>query len=197
MNRSIPPQFAAACGIAFPIVLFVAVGDGTSFAPWRAIASAWALVLFLPFLAYLTDVLRRAEGDDGWLSTVALVTGVCGVLLKLTSHVPELAIHHDNLTKGTPLYRALDDMAGAATTLSLYPWAACVAAVGAIVLHTGVLPRWTGVFALLTAATLAVNAGFIYAGFVPGLLVFLLWTIATSLVLLRRGAELRQVAYAT
>jgi len=197
MSRSIPSQLAAACGIAFPIGMFVAVGDGTSFAPWQAVASTWALVLFLPFLVYLTDLLREADAGDGWLATFALVTGASGVLLKLTSHAPELAIHHDHLTKGTPLYRALDQTAGAATTLSLYPWAACVLTIGAIVVHTGVLPRWTGVLALLTAAALAVNGAFVYAAFVPGLLVFLLWSLATGVVLLRRGAQPRQVAYAT
>lgn len=197
MTRSIPSQLAAACGIAFPIVMFVAVGDGTTFDVWRAIASTWALVLFLPFLAYLTDVLRRAESGDGWLATVALVTGAAGVVLKLTSHAPELAIHQNHLIKGTPLYRALDHTAGAATTLSLYPWALCVAAVGAVVLRTGVLPRWSGVLALVTAAALAVNGGFIYAGFVPGLLVFLVWSLATGVVLLRRPAQRTELAYAT
>jgi hypothetical protein len=197
MHRSTPSQLAAACGIAFPVVLFVAAGDGTSFAPWRAIASAWALVLFMPFLAYLTGLLRQAEAGDGWLSTVALITGVSGTLLKLTSHAPELAIHHDHLAKGTPLYSALDNTAGAATLLSLYPWAVCAGAVGAVVLRTGALPRWTGVFGLVAAAALAVNAGFIYAGFVPGLLVFMAWTLATAVVLLRRLVVVRQVAYAT
>jgi hypothetical protein len=45
---------------------------------------------------------------------------------------------------------------------------------------------------------LAVNAAFVYASFVPALLLFLLWTLVTSIVLLRRawGATAR-VAYAT
>jgi hypothetical protein len=65
------------------------------------------------------------------------------------------------------------------------------------VLRTGVLPRWSGVLALVTAAALAVNGGFIYAGFVPGLLVFLVWSLATGVVLLRRPAQRRELAYAT
>ena len=50
----------------------------------------------------------------------------------------------------------------------------------------------------MTAAALAVNAGFLYASFVPALLLFLLWTLVTSIVLLRRswGATAR-VAYST
>ena len=96
------PRLGAACGIVFPIAMFLAVGNGNHFAPWRAVAATWALVLALPFLAYLCSLLRTAEGDGGWLSTTALVAGVSGILLKLASHAPELAIHRDQIAKGTP-----------------------------------------------------------------------------------------------
>jgi hypothetical protein len=198
MNRTLLPRLAAACGIAFPIAMFLAVGNGNSFAPWRAIASTWALVLFLPFLAYLCNLLRRAARDDGWLATLALITGSSGVLLKLVSHAPELAIRQEHLAKGAPLYKALDHMAGAATVLSLYPLALYAATVATIMLRERVLPRWLGVFAGVTAAALVVNGGFVFAGFVPALLVFLLWTLVTGVVLLRRTwVPSTQIAYAT
>ena len=198
MNRPLLPRLAAACGVVFPIALFLAVGNGNSFAPWRAVASTWALVLFLPFLAYLCGLLRTAARDDGWLPTLALVAGASGVLLKLVSHAPELAIHQDHIAKGTPLYKALDHTAGAATTLCLYPLAIYAAAVAIIVLREQVLPRWVGVFAVLTAAALAVNGAFVFAGFVPALLLFLLWTLVTAIVVLRRTwVASTQVAYAT
>jgi len=198
MNRPLLPRLAAACGVVFPIALFLAVGNGNSFAPWRAVASTWALVLFLPFLAYLCGLLRTAARDDGWLPTLALVGGASGVLLKLVSHAPELAIHQDHIAKGTPLYKALDHTAGAATTLCLYPLAIYAAAVAIIVLREQVLPRWVGVFAVLTAAALVVNGAFVFAGFVPALLLFLLWTLVTAIVVLRRTwVASTQVAYAT
>lgn len=198
MNRPLLPRLAAACGVVFPIALFLAVGNGNSFAPWRAVASTWALVLFLPFLAYLCGLLRTAARDDGWLPTLALVAGASGVLLKLVSHAPELAIHQDHIAKGTPLYKALDHTAGAATTLCLYPLAIYAAAVAVIVLREQVLPRWVGVFAVLTAAALVVNGAFVFAGFVPALLLFLLWTLVTAIVVLRRTwVASTQVAYAT
>ena len=198
MNRPILPRLGAACGIVFPIAMFFAVGNGSQFTPWRAVAATWALVLALPFLTYLWSLLRAAEGEGGWLSTVALVAGVSGVLLKLASHAPELAIHRDGIAKGTQLYKALDNTAGAATLMSLYPLAICCAAVAVIALRERVLPRGLGIFAAATAVTLAVNAGFVYASFVPALLLFLLWTLVTSIVLLRRswGATAR-VAYST
>ena len=114
-------RLGAACGIVFPIAMFLAVGNGSHFTPWRAVAATWALVLALPFLAYLWSLLRVAEGDGGWLSTLALVAGVSGVLLKLASHAPELAIHRDGIAKGTQLYKALDNTAGAATLMESLP----------------------------------------------------------------------------
>jgi len=187
MTRPMLPQLGATCGIVFPIAMFLAVGNGNHFTPWRAVAATWALVLALPFLADLWTLLRAGEGEGGWLSTVALVAGVSGVLLKLASHAPELAIHRDGIQKGTQLYKALDNTAGAATLISLYPLAICCAAVAVIALRRHVLPRWLGVFAAVTAAALAVNAGFLYASFVPALLLFLLWILVASVVLLRRN----------
>jgi hypothetical protein len=198
MSTPMLSRLGAASGIVFPIAMFLAVGNGNHFAPWRAVAATWALVLALPFLAYLYSLLRAAEGDGGWLSTTALVAGVSGVLLKLAGHAPELAIHRDGIAKGTQLYKALDNSAGAATLVSLYPLAICCAAVAVIALRQRVFPRWLGIFAAVTAVALAVNAGFVYASFVPALLLFLLWTLVTSIVLFRRtsGATAR-VAYST
>src|SRR5260370_36946119 len=103
--------------------MYLAVGNGNNFTPWRAVASTWALVLFLPFLASLCGLLRTAAPENGWLSTLALVAGTSGILLKLISHAPELAIHQDHLAKGTPLYKALHHLAAAPTALCLYPLA--------------------------------------------------------------------------
>jgi hypothetical protein len=192
------PRLGAACGIVVPIVMFVAVGDGNHFATWRAVAATWALVLALPFLAYLWSLLRAAEGEGGWISTTALVAGVSGIVLKLASHAPELAIHHDGIAKGTPLYKALDNTAGGATVVCLYPLAICCAGVAVIALRQHALPRWLGIFAALTAVGLAVNAGFVFAGFVPALLLFLLWTLVTGIVLLRVAPSTQpRVAYST
>jgi hypothetical protein len=192
------PRLGATCGIVFPIAMFLAVGNGNNFVPWRAVVATWALVLALPFLAYLWTLLRAGEGEGGWLSTVALVAGVSGILLKLASHAPELAIHRDGIDKGTQLYKALDNTAGAATLMSLYPLAICCAAVAVIAIRRHVLPRWLGMFAAVTASALAVNAGFLYASFVPALLLFLLWTFVTSIVLLRRIPSTQPVvAYST
>ena len=94
MTRPMLSRLGAACGIVFPIAMFLAVGNGNNFAPWRAVAATWALVLALPFLAYLYSLLRAAEGDGGWLSTTALVAGVSGVLSS-SQATPRVAIHRE------------------------------------------------------------------------------------------------------
>lgn len=198
MTRPMLPRLGAASGVVFPIAMFLAVGNGNNFAPWRAVAATWALVLALPFLTYLWSLLRGAEGDGGWLSTLALAAGVSGILLKLASHAPELAIHRDGIDKGSQLYKVLDNTAGATTLMSLYPLAVCCGAVAVIALREHVLPRWVGIFAAVTAVALAVNAGFVYASFVPAFLLFLVWTLVTSIVLLRRSRSTQpRIAYST
>jgi len=197
MSKSTLARLAGACGIVAPITMFVVVGNGSHFAPWRAVVATWAVVLFLPFLAYLHELFSRAEGETGWLSRIVLVCGASGVLLKLVSHAPELAIHHEHLVKGTPLYNALDQMAGGATVLCLYPLALCMAAAAAVALRTNALPRWLGVVAAVTAAALVVNGAFVFAASVPAFVLFLLWIVLAGVVVLRRaGAAAAQVAYA-
>src|SRR5438132_610584 len=73
----------------------------------------------------------------------------------------------------------------------LYPLAICCGAVAVIALRERVLPRWLCMFTALTAVALAVNAGFVYASFMPALLLFLLWTLVTSIVLYRRTEHTR------
>jgi hypothetical protein len=157
-----------------------------------------ALVLFVPFLAYLHSVLRAAEGDRGWLSTTALAAGLVGIALKLSSGAPEIAIHRAHVADGTQLYKALDGLAGAATVASLYPLAVLCAVVGLLAARTGALPRWLGFAAAFTAVALAVNGAFLTADAVPALLLFVLWTLAASIVLYRaadteRRAEARHL----
>src|SRR4051812_14954614 len=123
MSTPMQSRLGPAAGIVFPVGLFLAVGDGTQFAPWRAIVATWALVLALPFLVSLFTRLREAEGDAGWLSLTALVCGVSGVLLKLASHAPLVSANKLALAHSTQLYKGLDDMGGAFTVACLYPFA--------------------------------------------------------------------------
>jgi hypothetical protein len=178
------PRLGAACGALFSVALFAANGEGN---PGYAatVVGLFALLLFLPFLSYLYSLLREAEGENGWLSTTAFAAGLAGTTIKLLSGAPEIADRH--VTDGTPLHKALGGIADAATVISLYPLAVLLAAVAALTFRTEVLPRWLGLGAAATAIALAVNGSFLYPGSVPGLLLFVLWTLIASVVLFRRA----------
>jgi hypothetical protein len=181
-------RIGAACGAVFAIVLTVAAGDGSqSFSAPRAAAGVAALSTAVPFIAYLCGVLRaQAAQGDRWLAGAALAAGVTGIVLKLGSGAPELALHRAHLITGTPLYNAVGAIADGATVLSLFPLAVFCAATGILAIRTGALPRWLGAGAVITAAALAVNGAFLSTGSVPALLLFLLWTLLASVHLLRR-----------
>ncbi len=74
------------------------------------------MILFVPLLGYLWSVLRRAEGEDGWLSATAFGAGLMGITIKFASIAPVLAVN--NLEEGTPLYSSLKLMNGASFNLS-------------------------------------------------------------------------------
>jgi hypothetical protein len=183
MTTPMLPRLGAACGILFPVVLFAAAGSHA-----YPIGLA-AIVAFVPFLAYLCSLARAAEGPDGWLAATAFGAGLAGITLKLLSVAPEVAIHRESIAKGTALHAGLQGIADAATDVCLYPLALTVAAVAVVAVRTGFLPRWLGVGAGVTAVALVVNASYnlVHAtGFVPALLLFLLWTLLAAVVLLRR-----------
>lgn len=186
MTTSFASRLGAGCGALFAVVLFVASGDGNDayLAP-RAIAGLAALVLFVPFLAYLCSLLRRAEGENGWLATTALVAGTVGVTIKIVSVIPALALHHAHVPDGTPLHDLFDGFDNAATVIALYPLAISCAAVAIIAFRASVLPRWLAGAAALTAVALAVNGAFLESSFVPALLLFIAWTFLASVYLLR------------
>lgn len=195
-NQPTLARLGAACGAVFAIVLVAANGDGSQpFSGPRAIAGVAAITLVVPFIAYLCCVLRAAEGPDGWLAGTALAAGITGIVLKLGSGAPELALHRAHLAAGTPIHAAVSALGDGATVLSLYPLAVFCAAVAIVAFRSRVLPRWLAAGAAVTAAALAVNGGFLGTSFVPALLLFALWTLLASVHLLRR--TWRQLAPAT
>jgi hypothetical protein len=187
MNQTTLPRLGAACGAVFAIVLTVAAGNGNqSFSGPRAVAGIAAITLALPFIAYLCSVLRAAEGADGWLVSTALAAGITGIVLKLGSGAPELAMYKAHLSAGTQLNTAINAIGDGATVICLYPLAVFCAATAIVAFRTRALPRWLAVGAAVTAVALAINGAFLGIDSVPALLLFLLWTLLTSVHLLRQ-----------
>ena len=187
MNQPTLSRLGAACGAVFAIVLTVAAGNGDeSFSGPRAVAGIAAITLAVPFIAYLCSVLREAEEADGWLVSTAFAAGITGIVLKLGSGAPELAMHKAHLIAGTQLNTAISAIGDGATVICLYPLAVFCAATAIVAFRTRALPRWLAAGAAVTAATLAINGAFLGTDSVPALLLFLLWTLLASVHLLRR-----------
>lgn len=179
MNGQAHQRIGAACGAVFSIALFAGTSAGGYAGEVVGIA---ALTLFLPFLATLTAVLRSADGG-GWLSTTAFAAGLAAIVIKLVSAVPEVA--ERDLVHGSPTYDALVSFGDAAFSVALFPLCIFFAATAALILGSDLMPRWLGLAAAVTAVALAVNAGFIDASFGPAFLLYLVWTLAASLALIR------------
>jgi hypothetical protein len=177
MQSTTAARIGAGCGIVFPIALSVGRSSGLPL-------GLAGLVLFVPFLAYICSLLRRVEGDDGWLTQAAFGAGLMGVTLKVMSGTPEIAFR--GIPTHSQTHHALQGIADAATLVALYPFAVFTAIVAVQALRTGALPRWLGVFAGLTAIALAVNGSFIHAGAVPAFLLFIVWTLAAGVTLFVR-----------
>jgi hypothetical protein len=177
MQTRTAARIGAGCGVVFPVALSVGRDRGFPLA-------LVGLILFVPFLAYVCSLLRRGEGDDGWLTQAAFGAGLMGMTIKVVSGVPEVA--YRGIPSGSQAHRALEGIANAATEVSLYPFAVFTAIVAVQSLRAGVLPRWLGVFAGLTAIALAVNGSFLHAGTVPALLLFVVWTFVAGVTLLLR-----------
>lgn len=148
-----------------------------------------AFLLFVVFLARLWATLRRAEGEQGWISAVAFGSGLLFVALSLVSLV---FIGVQRLAAGggidLQLARVLTNLTSGLHTLSWGVAALFLAASAVVVLRTAALPRWLGwsgaiisVGLLLAMAAPAAELAPL-AGFLPPL-----WIVATSIALLRHS----------
>jgi len=187
MSTTIMPRLAASFGALYVFLLFGGSSLGIDALMPLELA---ALVLFVPFVAYLYSVLRTAEGDGGWLAPTVLGAGLLDTAIKLSSAAPSLASR--DLREGSQLDLVLHDMNNASFILTMYPLAVLTGASAIVILATRVLPRWLGWGGAVTAAALAANGWFLEAEFAPAFLLFLLWTVTTSFVLVRRAGAARR-----
>lgn len=185
MQERIWPRLGAISGLLYVALLFggssIPVGED-----FEGVAELAGLLLFIPFLGYLFSVLRRAEGEGGWLSATAFGAGLLALTIKLGSAAPSYAAR--GLEEG-PLHTALHTMNGVAFVLTMLPLGVLVAAVAILALKTRVLPIWLGWMSAVTAPVLLVNGTFLEAEFVPAFLLFALWMVTTSVVLTLRAGR--------
>jgi hypothetical protein len=183
-------RLGAACGILYVVLLFVPSSIGSD-AQIVIVVELIAMLLFIPFLAYLFSILRRAEGEGSWLSATVFGAGLIGITLKLGSLAPGFVAQQAGLNP--QLHEALDKMNSVAYIATMLPLSVLMAAAAIVILRTRALPLWLGWMAALIAPTLLVNGMFLDAEFGPAFLLFLLWTAIASVVLILRAGEPRPV----
>lgn len=150
-------------------------------------------LFFLLFLGSLWSVLRRAEGNDGWLSAAAFGGGLVSLAIKFSAGSSTIAALRNACTGIDPqLWKTLHDMDTASYFIHFLPLAILPAASAVVAIRYGALPRWLGWMSGVVAVALLVEgmAGTIYTRDVRlSYLLFMLWTLVTSIVLMRRAGQ--------
>jgi hypothetical protein len=161
--------------------------------------SRLSIVFLVLFLAGLWLVLKRSEAGTGWLSAVALGSGLLFAGLVLLGLLfPAVARELGACAGGAPpasgcdfgrqrvdayLFSVLYSLTGAVDILALTPLSVLLGAVAAVVIWKRALPRWLG----WSSAGLAilVLAASVFDVIFPTYLLFSLWVLGTSAVLVR------------
>lgn len=144
-----------------------------------------ALMLFVPFLAYLWTQIRANDSSRDWLATTALGAGVVAIAIKLAGVLPAILVEQGDLTPA--IGAAFTRFGDLSFMVSMIPMGFALAAVAAIVLRSGVLPAWLGWSAAAIAPLLVANGFDLGSEFGPAFILFLLWTLVTAIVLLREA----------
>jgi hypothetical protein len=116
-----------------------------------------SLFFFLVFLAWLHRYLRDAEGEGGWLSTLALIGGALMVAALLV--VVLLSIASTVLESYGPdpvVARTILVLQWQGVGIAFVPTAAFIGATGLVGYTTGALPRWLSMSGMVLAVGLLV-----------------------------------------
>ena len=151
-------------------------------------------VFFAFFLGSLWAFLRSAEGEGGWLSAAAFGGGLVALAVRIASVAPVLAVRaSEGMDPGTA--KALLAMNGASFDITFLPLGVMLLATAIVAVRTGALPRWLGwasvvvALGLLGALSAAVVSPSPPEWVFLAMLLFALWTVTTSIVLIRRAGE--------
>lgn len=184
MSGQTTSWIGAASGIAYVLaVLSLNSADSASNAVLGG--EVLALLLFVPFLAYLCGQLRDGDTSGGWLAATALGAGLVAIAVKLAGVLPAIIVEQGELAP--PVAAAFTRFGEVSFMVSMMPLGIFLAAVAAIVLRTGLLPAWLGWAAAVIAPLVIANGFDLSSEFGPAFILFLLWTLITATVLLRRA----------
>jgi hypothetical protein len=188
-------RFGAASGI-FYVVLTILGSDvlGGTKTGTGILVELIGFAFFPFFLGSLWACLRSAEGDGGWLSAAAFGGGLVALAVKLASVAPVLAVRAgEGMDPG--IAKALIAMNDVSFSITFLPLAVMLAAAAIVAIRTGALPRWLGWGAAAVALGLLGALSAVVVSPSPpewvflAMLLFALWTVATSIALIRRTGE--------
>jgi|SRR5918994_7527163 hypothetical protein len=151
-------------------------------------------LFFLFFLGSLWSALQRAEGSNGWLSAAAFGGGLVSLTIRFSGATASAAAAQSACAGIEPqLWQVMNSISGAAYFTSFLPLAVLSAASAVLAIWFDALPRWLGWMSAIVAVALLVEGltGTVYAR-ATGLsfLLFMLWTLVTSIVMMRRVGQL-------
>lgn len=159
-----------------------------------------AVLFSLWFIGYLRTVFARAEGETHHLSTLFFGSGVAAVAVQLAFGGMALALPGQAADPG--VIKALSDVVHIGLAIGFLPLIVHIGTASVLVLRTGVLPRWVGVFALVVAVvlflgslSLVIPSGLLAAGGLLNLLAFLgllLDVLVVSIVLIVKAGSGRK-----
>ena len=158
------------------------------------------LLFSLWFIGYLRTVFARAEGEPHHLSTLFFGSGMAAVAIGMIFWGMGLALPGQAADLGVS--KALSDVVSFGISITFLINFLHVGTASVLVLLTGVLPRWVGVFGLVVAVvqllgslSLVATSGFFAVGGPFALLAFvvlLLDILVVSIVLIVKAGSVRK-----
>ena len=154
----------------------------------RSFPLTMGLIAFVWFVVALTMLLRRAEGEAPWRSTIAMVSGVLLVALVLSGNEVAAAYRADDLDPQLARYAFDESQAAFANgRVALGSFAVCC---GWVIASTGFLSRWLGWLAIVAGVGLALSRiSWTNPIWLLPYAMFWLWVIIVAILLLRRNAR--------
>lgn len=187
-------QLGGTCGLLYVLLLMAGDSFGGTESGTGILLELLGFALFPFFLGVLWASLRSVEGETAWLSATTFGAGLVALAIKLGSGAPVLAVRASN-GMDSQIERALIAVNEASFGITFLPLAVMLSATAVVVLRWGALPRWLGWMAavaglglLCALAAVVISPSPPEWAFLP-MLLFLLWMVATSIVLIRRSGE--------
>ncbi|MDP9286053.1 MAG: DUF4386 family protein [Actinomycetota bacterium] len=158
-----------------------------------------AVLFFFPYLGLLWRTLRLAEGEPAWLSAVVFGAGISMATISVAANAFwGAAAHRAHQGLDPNLARTLFDL-GAIFYMAWLPLSVFLVAGAVLIFQTGVFPRWLGWMGAIASPLVLMSAypgGPLVKQIVEhvGLISWIIWTIGTGVVMMRRSGGPRATA---